>query len=406
MVTLGVGSPNKDRVLIVGAGPVGLVAALRLARAGIAVTVLEKAEALHSEPRASTFHAPTLELLDTLGLTARLHELGRPSPLWQYRIYETGEAAIFDYGLIADQTRYPYRLQCEQFNLVTLAAAALEKEAPGSLIFGADVSEVSQTTNNVSATFIRDDKTEIITGAWLIAADGATSAIRTKIGVGFKGETYPAVSFTVGTPFAFHEHMPAMLGVNYFWSDFGPFSMFHTRFMWRVGWSPPPDSLDEDTLSDGIVQAKLAKICPAGAPFSLMTARLYRVHKRVAETFNIGRILLAGDAAHLNSPAGGFGMNGGVQDVFNLTTKLIAIAEGAPAEPLFDRYTRQRRSAAIDDIHSTSDANYRRHRESDPAKRREALRDMQAIIADPDKHRAFLMDNALINSYRRSEAVA
>jgi 2-polyprenyl-6-methoxyphenol hydroxylase-like FAD-dependent oxidoreductase len=400
-----VATSNKGRVIIVGGGPVGLVAALRLARAGIDVRVLEKAEALHSEPRASTFHAPTLELLDTLGLTERLHELGRPAPLWQYRIHETGEAAIFDFGLIADETRYPYRLQCEQFNLVTVAAAALEKEAPGSLIFGADVSEVLQTADNVSATFICDGKTETITGAWLIAADGATSAVRTKLGIGFQGETYPAVSFTVGTPFAFDEHIPGILGVNYFWSDFGPFSMFHTRFMWRIGWSPPPDSIDEDTLSDEIVQAKLAKICPVGAPFPLMTARLYRVHKRVADTFNLGRVLLAGDAAHLNSPAGGFGMNGGVHDVFNLTAKLIAIANGAHAEVLFDQYTRQRRSAAVDDIHSTSDANYRRHRESDPAKRREALKEMQAIIADRDKHRAFLMDNALINSYRRSEAV-
>jgi 3-(3-hydroxy-phenyl)propionate hydroxylase len=98
-------------------------------------------------------------------------------------------------------------------------------------------------------------------------------------------------------------------------------------------------------------------------------------------------------------------MNGGVHDAFNLANKLIAIANGATAGLLLDHYTRQRRSAAIDDIHSTSDANYRRHRESDPAKRREALRDMQAMIADRDKHRAFLMDNALLNSYRRSEAL-
>jgi 2-polyprenyl-6-methoxyphenol hydroxylase-like FAD-dependent oxidoreductase len=393
------------RVIVVGAGPVGLVAALKLSRAGVAVTVLERAEALHSEPRASTFHAPTLELLDTLGITAKLLELGRPAPQWQYRIFETGEAAVFDFGLIADETRYPYRLQCEQFNLVRVAAAALEKESPGALVFGAEVQGISQTATCATVKFTHDGQTQTQSADWVIAADGAASAVRTALGVGFEGETYPAVSFTVGTPFAYHDHMPGILGVNYYWSDFGPFSMFHTRYMWRVGWSPPKDSTNEDTLSNEIVQAKLAKICPAGAPFELMTARLYRVHKRVAATFNIGRVLLAGDAAHLNSPAGGFGMNGGVHDAFNLADKLIAVANGATAGPLLDHYTRQRRSAAIDDIHSTSDANYRRHRESDPDKRREALRDMQAMIADRDKHRAFLMDNALLNSYRRSEAL-
>jgi 3-(3-hydroxy-phenyl)propionate hydroxylase len=395
----------NDRVIIVGGGPVGLMAALKLVRAGVPVTVLEREPAMHAEPRASTFHAPTLELLHTVGLADQVIALGRPAPQWQYRDFETGDAAVFDMTLIADETPYPFRLQCEQFNLVKVAVEALEQAAPGSVLFGADVTDIAQTNDDVTVTFTRHGTTEALNGTWLIAADGAASTVRTKLGISFEGSTYPQVSFTVGTTFPLHEYMDGLLGVNYFWSDFGPWGQFRTKLMWRVGWSPPIDSIAESTLSDEVVQAKLKQICPAGAPYDLITARLYRVHRRIAGTFYQGRIILAGDAAHLNSPTGGFGMNGGVQDAFNLAGKLTDILNGAAPEPLLDRYTRQRRSAAIDDIQSTSDTNYRRHRERDRAKQREALRALQAIVADRDKHRAYLLDNALITSYRRSEAL-
>lgn len=391
-------------VVVVGGGPVGLVTALALKRAGFAVTVIEKATELHAEPRASTFHAPTLELLDRLGLAARLLDEGRPAPQWQYQIAETGERVVFDYGLIADQTPYPFRLQCEQFRLVRAAGEVLDREAPGAIVLGAEASGISQDRSGVSIDFRRGGTAETIRADFAIAADGAASMVRTSLGVGFAGETYPAVSFTVGISYPFEQRLTNLVGVNYFWSDHGPFSMFRTKSMWRVGWSPPPGATDEEALSDGVVQAKLAKIHREGAPYDLHLARVYRVHKRVADRFNIGRIFLAGDAAHLNSPSGGFGLNGGVHDAFELTSALTAVANGASDDRL-DRYTRRRRSAAVEDVHATSDANYKRHREKDPAKRRELLADLQAIAADRDRHRAFLLDNSLINSWRRSSAL-
>ncbi len=393
-----------ERVLIVGAGPVGLVAALRLVRAGIPVVVFEAAGAPHAEPRASTFHPPTVDLLDTLGLGERLVALGRPAPTWQYCMFESGDRAVFDLSVLADETNHPYRLQCEQLNLVVEAAKMLDAEAPGSLIHNAEVTGIEQTADNVRVTVDIGGEVETVTGRWLIGTDGANSIVRRGMGLGFAGETYPMTSISIGTTFPFHDHVPELCGVNYFWADGWSFSMFHTKQMWRVGYSPSPDMSDDEAVADAEVQSRLERIVPDGGPFEVITARLYRVHRRLVETLRIGRIMLAGDAAHLNSPSGGFGMNGGVHDAFNLTDKLIQVWNGAD-DSLLDLYARQRHFAASADIQTTSDANHKRHREQDPAKRQAALDDMKAVANDPDKARPFLRDSSLITSLERAAAV-
>ncbi len=393
---------NTPRVIVVGAGPVGLVAALRLVRAGFAVTVLEQAPELHAEPRASTFHCSTLDLLDTMGLADRLIARGREAPQWQYRMFETGEAAVFDMSVLAGETRFPFRLQAEQFKLVELAAEQLAAEAPSTIRFDAKVTGIAQTADTVSVTC----NGETLTADWLLGCDGASSIVRIGLGLDFEGETYPVPNVTLGIRFDFTGHILGLLNVNYFWSKGGgSFSMFHTRDMWRMGYSPPRGMSDEDALKPENVQAQVKSVLPRTEPYDIAVARLYRIHKRVASEFRIGRILLAGDAAHLNSPSGGFGMNGGVHDAFNLTEKLIAVERGADAS-LLDRYARQRRAAAVADIQATSDANYKRHREPDPDKRRTELARLQAICADRARMKAFLMESALITSWRRSEAVA
>jgi len=395
---------DHNRVVVVGAGPVGLVAALRLVRAGIPVLVLEAAGEPHAEPRASTFHPPTEDLLDELGLGEKLVALGRPAPTWQYRMFETGERAVFDLGVLAGQTSHPYRLQCEQLNLVVEAAKMLEAEAPGALIYNAEATGISQTADGITVNAVISGEPLTINGLWLIGTDGANSVVRRGMALGFSGETYPTTSISIGTPFPFQDHMDDLCGVNYFWADGWSFSMFRTKEMWRVGYSPPVDQSDEDALSETEIQGRLSRLVPGAGPFEVITARLYRVHRRLADTLRIGRIMLAGDAAHLNSPSGGFGMNGGVHDAFNLSDKLIRVWNGED-KALLDLYSRQRHFAASADIQTTSDANHKRHREQDPDKRRAALKDMQEIAADREKLRAFLRDSSLITSLERAAAV-
>ncbi len=395
---------HRDQVIIVGAGPVGLVAALRLVRAGIPVTVLETASEPHAEPRASTFHPSTLDLLDELGLSEKLVALGRPARTWQYCMFESGERAVFDLGVLAGETRHPYRLQCEQLNLVIEAAKMLDQERPGALMFNVNVTGVEQDKDGASVTAEINGETLTLHGRWLIGADGANSIVRRDLDLSFKGETYPSSSISIGTPFPFEKHIDGICGVNYFWAEGWSFSMFHTKNMWRVGYSPPEDLDDDAAVSDAEVQRRLNLILPDQGPFEVITARLYRVHRRLVERMRVGRILLAGDAAHLNSPSGGFGMNGGVQDAFNLTDKLIKVWHGE-SETLLDLYSRQRHYAASADIQKTSDANYKRHREQDKAKRLDNLKEMQDIAKDAVKAKAFLRESSLIDSLERANAI-
>jgi 3-(3-hydroxy-phenyl)propionate hydroxylase len=319
-------------------------------------------------------------------------------------MFETGERAIFDLSVLENETNHPYRLQCEQLHLVKEAAKMLDAELSGALIFNAKALRVRQDEDGVAVDAEIEGTETTLQGRWLIGADGASSVVRKHLGLGFEGETYPTASVAIGTPFAFEKHIPDLCGVNYFWADGWSFSMFQTKDMWRVGYSPPPDMNAVAAVADDEIQMRLARILPSIGPFEIITARLYSVHRRLVEKMRVGRMLLAGDAAHLNSPSGGFGMNGGVHDAFNLADKLIKVWGGGD-DTLLDLYARQRHYAASADIQKTSDANHKRHREKDHGRRLETLKAMQETISDEKAVHNFLRESSLMNSLERANAL-
>jgi 2-polyprenyl-6-methoxyphenol hydroxylase-like FAD-dependent oxidoreductase len=393
-------APDAD-VVIAGAGPVGLTAALLLAARGIRVRVLEAAETLPDELRASTFHPPTLDLYEPHGITAELLAAGLICPTWQVRLHPSGERAVFDLSILRDDTNHPYRLQCEQSHLCAMLLARLRDR----VTFGAAVVGVTQDDGHVTVELERAGARERLTARFVIGADGARSAVRRSLDVPFAGDTYPETVILVTTRFPFEAHIDGLSNVTYCWKPGGTFTLMRLKGVWRTSVYPPADQAIEDALAPDVLHAALSEIVPGVADFGILFARPYRVHQRLAARYRVGRVFLAGDAAHLNSPSGGMGMNGGIHDAFCLVDCLAAALDGADPV-ILDRYERQRRPAAEADIIRQAHQNRSRMQERDPAKRATALAELQRVAADPTERHRFLLRSSMIEGLRKAAEIA
>ena len=396
---------RSHSVLIAGAGPVGLTAALVLADAGVAVTVFEAEADVTEDLRASTFHPPTLDMLDRFGISDDLIAQGLTCPHWQIRLHPIGERAVFDLSVLEGETRHPYRLQCEQWKLSRALLTRLANLPNVDIRFGARVTTLTQDDTGVALSIEAGGRVDTVRGAWLIGADGAGSVVRKTLGLTFEGQTYPETTLLATTRFPFEEHLEGLSNVSYCWKAGGNFSLLKVPGRWRVSIYPREDLSVEEQLSPANIEMALQEIVGRGEPYEVLEARPYRVHQRIVERYRVGRVFLAGDAAHVNSPAGGMGMNGGVHDAFNLAEKLAAVVLGRADAALLDLYERQRRPVARDEMLAQSDRNRARMREKDDAKRRTMLAELKVLIADRGRLKAHLLKTSMIEGLRQAAQV-
>lgn len=400
---------KRGRIVVVGAGPVGLITALGLSLRGVPVTVIESEPALTHDLRAGSFHPPTLEMMQPLGVTQRMLELGIKVPRWQIRDRRDGVIVEWDLGLLADETPYPHRLHLEQHRLTPIALELLRKFPSAEVLFSTSFVAATQAPDGVTATVAGPDGERTIACDYLVGADGGRSAVRKSLGVGFEGFTWPERFLVVSTtcdlkPYGFTEN--AYIADPDEWVAI--FKMPHSGppGLWRVVFPTDPNVPEEDVLAEPFCRRLVDGFLPERGDYEMPYRSCYKVHQRVAGRFRIGRIVLAGDAAHVNNPLGALGLNSGIHDAVNLYPKLAGVWAGEADASLLDVYERQRRQVTVEFIQEQSVRNKRLLEERDPKIRKERLEEVRRIAADPVAAKKFLMASSMIASVRRAAEIA
>jgi 3-(3-hydroxy-phenyl)propionate hydroxylase len=243
--------------------------------------------------------------------------------------------------------------------------------------------------------------------AFLVGADGGRSTIRKLLPVEFEGFTWPEQFLVVSTPYDLGRHgftMNAYIADPTEWAavfkmpDAGP------PGLWRLAFPCDPGLPDDALLDPAAVQRRVKSLVPNDS-YDIRYQSIYRVHQRVASEWRVGRVLLAGDAAHLNNPLGGFGLNSGIHDAVNLADNLAKVWHGEAPEELLDLYVRQRRATTIDQVQAMSIRNKRLLEERDPAVQRSRMEELVAIASDRERARNYLLESSMIAGLRKSEEV-
>lgn len=326
----------SPQVLIVGAGPVGLTTGIVLTQYGHSVTLVDALPEPAQTSRAAVVHSRTLEVLEPYGVTELLTARGIKLPQFTIRDRDRVLVTVPFQDL---PTEYPYTLMISQADTEALLYQRL-RELGGSVRRATVVSAIAQDSDRAVATM--SDGTQI-SADYIVAADGMHSTVREAAKIAFRGDTYP--ESLVLADVRLRGGMPASEGVMYF-SPAGmvvaaPLPDGTHRIVAAVDDAPkePSAELVQQLLDTRGPQAARAVVD------EVVWSSRFRVHHRIAESFRQGRILLAGDAAHVHSPAGGQGMNLGIEDAVLLGRALSKVLEGGP-ESLLDEYSKNRKPAA------------------------------------------------------------
>ena len=387
-------------ILIAGAGPVGLSLALALARRGLAVRVREAQPGLGSEARASTWHPPTLEMLREWGVADAIVAKGFRVDRLQYWERETRtRVAEFEYARITGDTPFPFRLQCPQSAVTPILLEALRATGLADVRFEHALTGFEAGPAGVVAAFATPGGPRTEISEYLLGADGARSAVRKGLGLSFDGATYTDRFLLIATRFDFTPIFPGMGPVSYIFDPHEWVILMRLPEVVRVVFRLAEDEDEDLALTDNAIQNRFAHLIGIQTgPVPILQRSTYTVHRRVADTFRHGRVVLAGDAAHVNNPTGGMGMNSGIHDAHALAGAFGAIADGGDADALLDTYALDRRRVALELVQQVTDQNSRWMNARDLGERLSRNAALRAEAADPARHRAHLLRASMLDA--------
>ena len=401
--------PNAQ-VMIAGAGPVGLLTALVLAQRGVSCVVIEAEPSLTLDLRAGTFHPPTLEMLNQVGVAEAMLALGIRVPRWQSCDLSYGRVAEWDLGLLHHDTPYPFRLHLEQHRLTPLLMDKLKAFAHVQVLFNHRFESLTQNEDDVTVRIGTPMGLATWRMPWVVAADGGRSQVRKSADIEFAGFTWPERYSVISTTFDFSQlgytenayiSDPEQWVALFKMPDLGP------PGLWRMTLPVAQDVSDDDALAGPYAQQAIRRLTRAGpeVTYPLVHQSIYNVHQRVAVQLRKHRVLLAGDAAHVNNPLGGVGLNSGIHDAMSLGAMLAQVVQGEADDRLLDLYHRQRHTVNMEYVQQLSVKNKKNLEEKDPEQRALRIRELQETCADPVKARAFLLNSSMVNSIARANAI-
>ena len=379
-----------DGVVVSGAGPVGLVTALKLARAGIRVVVVDAESAIQDAPRAAVYHSPVVERLDALGLLEDLKAIGFLKHAYHYWTIDHRLLGHFTFAVLKpEDTAYPFNLHLGQPDLAAIILRHLLRVPGAEVRWRHRVTALTQDDESATVTVQTPQGERLLRARWVIGADGAHSGVRRALDLKLEGVTWPEWFVATNVRFDFEANGYGQSNVVLDPDHWAIIVQIDKSRLWRCTYREDGELTEEEVRR--LLPERYALFAPTLTDCVPEAVAPYRVHDRCAERFRVGRALLAGDAAHLVNPIGGLGLTGGLLDAVSLGDALIAVIEGRRRDQVLDAWAHERRRVYLEVTAPTAQENRRRVSERDPEKRRLDAERLQRLTNDPAAAREALL---------------